>query len=281
MTIKFIGSPNYDSNRKPIKRIIIHWFGVGNLASADAQFQKLSGTSAHYGIEDNVIHQYVKETDVAYHAGNYAINQESIGIEHSATTDRPASDATYETSGKLIAEICKRYNIPLTREFIEPHNKYRATQCPGTMDIDKLIKLAKTQEPMATITQKELDSIIKRRDDEWRTLDSICKLLDLEIDEDLNITYLRVLADVNRRKRDYDNKVQELKNRDSVTIEVPREITSQPVTASNFSGSTQEVVPIQDTKENVESTPTLDDSLTRGLQDFVLWLHQFLNKFRK
>lgn len=143
MDIKWIGSPNFDTNRKPIDRIVIHWFGVGKQAAADAQFQKTGGTSAHYSIEDNSIHQYVKEENVAYHAGVYAMNQRSIGIEHSAEPTRPASEDTYKNSGLLVAQLCKKYNIPLDRTHILKHSEVKATQCPGTMDLDKIINLAK------------------------------------------------------------------------------------------------------------------------------------------
>ncbi len=139
----WIGSPNYDKNRKPIDRIVIHWI-VGTLRSADAQFQKKSpGTSAHYAIEDNAVHQYVKEESVAYHAGKYSMNQRSVGIEHSADPDRKASEKTYQSSGKLVAEVCKRYNIPIDRKHILKHSEVKATQCPGTIDLNKIIKIAR------------------------------------------------------------------------------------------------------------------------------------------
>lgn len=150
--MKWIGSPNYDTNRKTIDRVVIHWFGVGNQAGADATFQKKGGTSAHYSVEDTTIHQYVKEEHVAYHAGNYAMNQRSIGVEHSATPDRPATEATYQTAGKLLGEICGRHNIPLDREHIIKHSEVpRATQCCGTIDIDKLIAIAKGGDMADTI----------------------------------------------------------------------------------------------------------------------------------
>lgn len=143
MTITWIGSPNFDKKRVKIDRVIIHWI-VGTLKSADAQFQKTSpGTSAHYGVEDDQVHQYVNENEVAYHAGVYAMNQRSIGIEHSADTKRPASNKTYETSAQLIREICERHNIPIDREHILKHSEVKATQCPGTMDLDRLITLAR------------------------------------------------------------------------------------------------------------------------------------------
>lgn len=142
MNITFVQSPNFDSNRKPIDRIIIHWI-VGNLAAADAVFKKSGSTSAHYGVEEDTVHQYVKEDQVAYHAGNYAMNQRSIGIEHSADPNRPASTKTYETSAQLIAHISTAYKIPLDRTHILRHGEVVPTQCCGTVDVDKLISLAK------------------------------------------------------------------------------------------------------------------------------------------
>lgn len=140
-------SPNQDGNRHPIDRIVIHWIN-GTLASADVVFAKPRGASAHYGIEDGEVHQYVEESMVAYHAGNYSMNQRSIGIEHSASPDRPASEQTYKTSGQLVAEIAKRYGIPLDREHIIRHGEVVATQCCGTVDVDKIINLAKGQNTM-------------------------------------------------------------------------------------------------------------------------------------
>jgi len=143
MKITWIGSPNFDTTRKPIKKIIIHWM-AGSLAGTDTRFKDpKSKVSAHYGIEDNNIHQYVKEENTAWHAGVYSVNQESIGIEHSADPERPASEKTYQTSGELVADVCKRYNIPLDREHILKHLQIKATLCPGTVDLDKIIQLAK------------------------------------------------------------------------------------------------------------------------------------------
>lgn len=150
MTITQKPSPNFDSNRVKIDRILIHWI-VGNLAAADAQFAKPNSTSAHYGIENNEVHQYVLENKVAYHAGNYPFNQRSIGIEHSAAPDRPASEETYKTSGQLVREIAQRHGIPLDRQHIMRHSEVVATQCCGTVDVDKIIAIAKgaTNDPRA------------------------------------------------------------------------------------------------------------------------------------
>lgn len=149
MAVIWRGSPNYTPGSQTqaaygvprvVRKIIIHWI-VGNLASADAAFQSPARqASAHYGVEEDTIYQWVHEHDTAWHAGNQ-INAQSIGIENSAAPGRPASDRTYATLAALVADICKRYGLnPFTD--IEPHNKYYATQCPGTMDLQRIAREA-------------------------------------------------------------------------------------------------------------------------------------------
>lgn len=143
--MKFVASPNYTPGRqgKAIKYVVIHWM-VGTLSSTDAVFKNsATQTSAHYGIENNTVHQYVKETNTAYHAGTWNANLQSIGIEHSAAPGRPATASTYKTSIKLITEICKRYNLNPDKAIV-PHQRFVATQCPGTMDLNKIKAGVKT-----------------------------------------------------------------------------------------------------------------------------------------
>lgn len=159
MVIKWVGSPNFDNNRKPITTVVLHWI-VGTLEAADAVFQDdLRDTSAHYGIGQTEIHQYVEEKNVAYHAGNYEVNQRSIGIEHEGGPDLPITDAVYNQSIELVADICKRYNIPPDDFHIIPHRQIKATQCPGTLDIQRIIngvKSAITAQPIAQLTRQNV-----------------------------------------------------------------------------------------------------------------------------
>jgi N-acetylmuramoyl-L-alanine amidase CwlA len=145
MNIMWKGSPNYTKRTKKIKKIIIHWFGLGTLESANARFQKKENqVSAHYGVSKGRIWQWVHEENVAFHAGVYSVNQESIGIEHDATLNgHDLSDVDYLNSGKLIADISKRHNIPLDRKHVLKHSEVKATQCCGTVDVDRLIAIAK------------------------------------------------------------------------------------------------------------------------------------------
>lgn len=146
MNIIWKGSPNFTKNRAgaKVKFIIIHWFGSGTLESANSRFQNpASQASAHYGISKERIWQWVKETDASWNAGVYQKTLESIGIEHDAKPGQNLSDKDYELSGQLVAEICKRWNLPLNRQTIIGHQEVKPTQCPGTIDINRIIAIAK------------------------------------------------------------------------------------------------------------------------------------------
>lgn len=144
MQITFKGSPNYGTNRTATDRIVIHWFGGGTLSSANTRFQNAANqVSAHYGISDETVWQWVKEEHVAWHCGNLTMNRRSIGIEHDATPDRPATDKTYYTAARLLADIAKRHGIPLDRTHVIKHSEVKATQCCGTLDIDRIIREAR------------------------------------------------------------------------------------------------------------------------------------------
>lgn len=139
MNITQKNSPNFSAGRggKKIEYVICHWI-VGRIAAADAVFAKANSTSAHYAVDDNKIHQYVSEDNTAWHAGNFDVNQRSIGIEHAGGPNIPITDATYETSAQLIADIWRRRGkLPLRK-----HNEFKATQCPGTLDIGRLERRA-------------------------------------------------------------------------------------------------------------------------------------------
>lgn len=138
---------NGDYNRLPIKYIVIHH----NAETSDEAARRTwyvstgVGTSAHYQVTPDKIWGCVSEESVAYHAGDYGMNQCSIGIEHLNETGAPSwtiAEATYQNSARLIADICQRYNIPIDHKHIIPHKAVSATACPGGIDIDKLIKMA-------------------------------------------------------------------------------------------------------------------------------------------
>lgn len=137
-----IGS--FDGNRRPIDRIVLHTT-VGTIEATKATFASTKGTSAHYTVGwDGKLYAFLEEYNVAYATGNYPMNQRSISIEHvdngQYTSVRP--DALYETSAKLVADICREYGIPCDRSHILKHNEVVATGCPHNLDVDRIIKRA-------------------------------------------------------------------------------------------------------------------------------------------
>lgn len=130
---------NYTRANRPrsnnITRIVIH-VTEGSFSSAVNWFANPNaGVSAHYVIRsrDGFIAQCVSDLNIAYHAGNWSINQSAIGIEHEAYSNNPSwyTNALYNRSARLVAHLCGRYNIPINRNRIIGHNEVVATTCPG------------------------------------------------------------------------------------------------------------------------------------------------------
>lgn len=140
-----------------IRYIVVHHNATTNKDVAMNTWVQGTGsyTSAHYEITDSEIIGCLGENYVAYHSGGTGgsdvpkianINQRSIGLEHvnsSGAATWGVSDKTLRQSAKLIADICKRYNLPIDRSTIKTHGEITATACPGGMDVNKLVKYAK------------------------------------------------------------------------------------------------------------------------------------------
>ncbi len=94
-----------------------------------------AGSSAHYTVRssDGAIGQSVREKDIAWHAGNWNYNQQSIGIEHEGYVTQSAwfTDAMYRSSARLSAHLAKKYGIPIDRQHIIGH-----IEVPGSTHTD-------------------------------------------------------------------------------------------------------------------------------------------------
>lgn len=155
---------NADDNRARVNLIVIHHnAGTSDEAARRTWYVSTGvGTSAHYQVADDKIWGCVGEESVAYHAGNYGMNQRSIGIEHLNNSGAPhwtISEATYRSSAKLIADICQRYGIPIDHEHIIPHKSVSATACPGGIDMDKLIRMAQEVAKGVVISKMETTTL--------------------------------------------------------------------------------------------------------------------------
>lgn len=172
---KIIQKPtsNFYKGRGTLKpeAIVIHIMD-GSLVGTDEWFQKGSAAagrpvSAHYGIgKTGEVHQYVAEENTAWHAGNVQSpswklikkntaggfinpNAYTIGIEHEGQPlkNDKWSEEMKQASAQLVADISKRWNIPLDREHVIGHYEIFAGKpnCPAINKsvIDEIIELAK------------------------------------------------------------------------------------------------------------------------------------------
>jgi hypothetical protein len=155
---RFIGAHplNFSSGRAGFRpeAIVIHIMD-GTLIGTDAWFNDpRSRVSAQYGVgKSGEIHQYVKETDSAHHAGvvdhprwplikrgrdgRGFINPNfyTIGVEHEGKGLNTATwpTAQFDASVGLVAEIAQRWSIPVDEQHIIPHRDIRSSKpdCPG------------------------------------------------------------------------------------------------------------------------------------------------------
>lgn len=144
-------------NGMKIDRIIIHHNATTNKDVAMNTWVKggPAGTSAHYECTPDEIIGCVGEQYAAWHAGGTGgsdiprisnPNQRSIGIENVNSSGAPnwsVDPRTIRNCAKLVADICKRYNIPLDRKHVLGHNEVTATACPGGINVDEVVRLAK------------------------------------------------------------------------------------------------------------------------------------------
>ena len=120
----------YDTENRPaqqaIRYIVIH-DTEGTYNSVVAQAQDVSQHSSwNYTIRssDGHIAQHVKTKDMAWHAGNWYVNNTSIGVEHEgfASLGTWYTEAMYQSSAKLVRYLATRYDIPLDRAHIIGHD---------------------------------------------------------------------------------------------------------------------------------------------------------------
>ena len=93
----------------------------------------------------------MSENDTAYHAGVFSVNQRSIGIEHEAGPAMPPSDALHAASARLHADIASRHGLALeVGATVLPHHAIVPTECPGTLDLDRIVREALEEDDMFT-----------------------------------------------------------------------------------------------------------------------------------
>lgn len=147
----------------PIDMIAIHVMEGSEPASQEWFENEASDVSSHYGIDETGrIERYVKEEDSAWTQGRVDKptaklvlarpdanpNSYCISIEHAGSGKNPLTPAQKAASVALIQDICKRRSIPIDRDHIVGHHEiYSKKTCPGAIDVDELVRLAKGISP--------------------------------------------------------------------------------------------------------------------------------------
>lgn len=116
-----------------------------------------SGVCAHYVVGlDGRVAQLVDENDTARHAGRVLDPTARLVLERDANPNLFTVGVEFEDGGRpldasrpavqygvgaaLIAGICERWRIPLDRDHVIGHREiYAAKECPGNLDVDRLV----------------------------------------------------------------------------------------------------------------------------------------------
>ncbi len=129
-------SANYTRGRggNSVQYIVIHYTAGSKTAEGAAianciYFGRESvGASAHYFVDDGyTIWQSVSDGDTAWHAGNWAINQRSIGIEVCSAGEFTASEI--DRLAWLVQQLMGKYGVPASR--VIRHYDANGKRCPA------------------------------------------------------------------------------------------------------------------------------------------------------
>lgn len=138
----FAYAGNFTAGRQgqPTNKIFIHHAATTDFDGIARTFQRVGrGASAHYGVgRGGKVDRYVPEGSIAWHCGNWAYNQTSIGIENVNSSGGPAwavAEDTFDTLVELVRDIATRHGmLPLTvGKNLFGHKDVMATACPGVL----------------------------------------------------------------------------------------------------------------------------------------------------
>lgn len=122
---------------RTIEHIVIHWWGAYGQNHDDVVRFFVSGpgaTSAHFVVSAGRVTCLVSPEDVAWHAGSWAENLKSIGIE----CHPEATDEDYQQVAELVRWLRSQHGpLPL-----HAHREFTSTACPGVWDLARIDSLA-------------------------------------------------------------------------------------------------------------------------------------------
>lgn len=166
-----------------VKFIVVH-YDAGTKATArnnvDAFATHVTGTSAHYFVDENEVAQSVPETMSAQHCGGgkykngapapfhgVCKNANSIGIELCSRKDTAGKYyipwATRIRGARLIRELMAKYNIPIDR--VIRHYDVTGKHCPAPMVDDGTWTLFRNLVQSTAASPADLDTALDKEGD--------------------------------------------------------------------------------------------------------------------
>lgn len=120
---------NYAQKQRPasaIRMVVVHDI-EGSYGGAISWFTNpRARASANFVVSrDGEVTQMVPASNAAWHAGNGYVNARSLGIEHEGYANVKAvyTDEEYRASAQLVAQLVRRYRIPLDRAHVIGHDQ--------------------------------------------------------------------------------------------------------------------------------------------------------------
>lgn len=130
---------NYTHGRgHAVDHVVVHYTGTDASAHNNLLYfsRNAAKASAHYFVDrDGTLRQSVPESDTAWHAGKFAMNQRSIGIE-CVSAGEDFSEEQVATLAALTQALMAKYGIPA--ENVIRHYDVTGKECPAPyLDPDK------------------------------------------------------------------------------------------------------------------------------------------------
>lgn len=183
MTFKQAHSGNYQKGRtQPIEYIVVHYTAnSGDTAQNNLDYfaREVTGTSAHYFVDENEVCQSVLDTDAAWHCGSenpkhpYCRNSNSIGVEMCDSVGTVPA-ATRERMEAVVRELMDKYGVPV--ENVLRHYDVTGKRCPAPwvdnpadwMEFKKMLEVEEVkQEQFDAMMENYLERRNAKPADDW------------------------------------------------------------------------------------------------------------------
>lgn len=124
---------NYTRGRggHAVDHVVVHYTGTDASAHNNLVYfsRNAAKASAHYFVDrDGTLRQSVPESDTAWHAGKFAMNQRSVGIE-CVSAGEDFTEEQVATLAALVQDLMARYGIPA--ENVIRHYDVTGKECPA------------------------------------------------------------------------------------------------------------------------------------------------------